>query len=109
MANFYERMQTISTNLINKFGASCQLVSYDSDGAQVVLSTQNGVAGTIKQDDYVNSLDEKAEGVVYIAPITVVPDTTHYLVWNGVVHKIIYVDIYKPANKEVLYGLYIRK
>lgn len=106
---FYTRMQGVSKRLINTYGTPCQILEYSEDNAETVLSTQNGVANVMREDDYSNTLTAKAEQIIYIAPENFVPEVDQYVRWNNDVYKIIYVNVYKPAAMDVLYGLYVRK
>lgn len=107
---FYTRMQDLAKNLISEYGTSGTIRAFDSNNIESVAGTFTYVQTALTIENLPDTLVGTFDTKIYVSSLNSVPMKNDYVrLHDNTLYKVVETEEYKPADKSLLFAVYLKK
>lgn len=105
----YQEFQNTSKRLIDQYGHSATIVTYDESNNESTVALFSYVAAPIEIDELTDTRIQSSDMKIYVSSAYRTPKVQEYVKIDSTLYKVLMVEDVKPANLSIMVGVYLKK
>lgn len=108
---FYTDMQNIAADLVQRYGATGNIVQFDPvTDAESVLNSFIYVQTVLGVNNIPDTIVSESDVKIFVPDTSNVPQKNQFVrLFNNILYKVLETEEYRPADKSIIHAVYLKK